>query len=169
MTMDAARVLLSRLFRSTSSRSKDADISDRDTGRGSGDVSPQWGAPSKRVDPGQDQNGANKLAVQASGDAINKGAPDGVSASPSESEGANIQGRSAGGESGGGAYPNPKSGKAGTNSGFMGMVGRPTSRTMVASRPEITAVQRQMLRPAARMIMRDPNAPDEPPLTRPSC
>lgn len=87
-------------------------------------MSPQWGAPSKRVDPGQDQNGANKLAVQASGDAINKGAPDGVSASPSESEGANIQGRSAGGESGGGAYPNPKSGKAGTNSGFMGHGGQ---------------------------------------------
>lgn len=87
-------------------------------------MSPQWGAHSKRVDPGQDQNGANKLAVQASGDAINKGAPDGVSASPSESEGANIQGRSAGGESGGGAYPNPKSGKAGTNSGFMGHGGQ---------------------------------------------
>lgn len=87
-------------------------------------MSPQWGAHSKRVDPGQDQNGANKLAVQASGDAINKGAPDGVSASPSESEGANIQGRSAGGESGGGVYPNPKFGKAGTNSGFMGHGGQ---------------------------------------------
>lgn len=169
MTMDAARVLLSRLFRSTSSRSKDADISDRDTGRGSGDVSPQWGAHSKRVDPGQDQNGANKLAVQASGDAINKGAPDGVSASPSGSEGANIQGRSAGARVAAEFTPIPSLARRGRTAAFWGMVGRPTSGTMVASRPEITAVQRQMLRHAARMIMRDPNAPDEPPLTRPSC
>ena len=146
MAMEAARALLSRLFRSTASEPKDADRNDRGTSQG-----------------------ANKSTVQANGNGTNKGAPDGVSASRSGSEGANIQGRSAGGESGGGVYPNPKFGKAGTNSGFMGMVGRPTSGTMVASRPEITTVQRRMLRPAARMIMRDPNAPDEPPLTRPSC
>lgn len=84
----------------------------------------KWGARFKREDPTQDQNGANKSAVQAGGDGINKGAPDGVSASPSRSEGANIQGRSAGGESGGGAYPKLKSGKAGTNIGFMGHGGQ---------------------------------------------
>jgi hypothetical protein len=89
MTMKAARALLSRFFRSTSSQPKDADRNDRGTSHGA-----------------------------------NKGAPDGVSASPSGSEGANIQGRSAGGESGGGAYPNPKFGKAGTNSGFMGHGGQ---------------------------------------------
>jgi hypothetical protein len=101
MTMEAARALLSRLFRSTSSEPKDADRNDRDTSQG-----------------------ANKSTVQASGNGTTKGAPDGVSASPSGSERANIQGRSAGGESGGGAYPNPKSGKAGTNSGFMGHGGQ---------------------------------------------
>lgn len=70
------------------------------------------------------EHGANKVPVQASGDGVNKGAPDGVSAPPSGGEGANIQGRSDGGESGGGAYPNPKTGKAGTNSGFLGHGGQ---------------------------------------------
>lgn len=101
MTMEAARALLYRFFRSTSSLPKDADRSDRGTSQG-----------------------ANNSTVQASGNGTNKGAPDGVSASPSGAEGANTQGRSAGGESGGGAYPNPKSGKAGTNSGFMGHGGQ---------------------------------------------
>jgi hypothetical protein len=124
MTLVATRVFLSQFFRFTSSRSKEADKNDCDANQDPGDPAPQWAKHHKHVDLGQDQNGANMSAVQASGDGINKGAPDGVSASPSRSEGANIQGRSAGGESGGGAYPNPKSGKAATNCGFMGHGGQ---------------------------------------------
>lgn len=51
----------------------------------------------------------------------NKGKPDGVSDAP---EGVNVHGRTAGGESGGGGYANPNTGKEPTNSGFMGHGGQ---------------------------------------------
>ena len=54
-----------------------------------------------------------------------EGAPDGVSAPPDTGRAADIQGRTDGGESGGGAYPNPQTGKEGSSSaGFMGHGGQ---------------------------------------------
>lgn len=50
-----------------------------------------------------------------------KGAPDGVSERP---DGGTIQGRTPAGESGGGGYPNPQTGKETTNGGFMGHGGQ---------------------------------------------
>lgn len=53
-----------------------------------------------------------------------EGKPDGVAASPATDNAENVSGRHGGGESQGGAYPNPHSGKAPTNSGFMGHGGQ---------------------------------------------
>jgi hypothetical protein len=50
------------------------------------------------------------------GNPATKGSPDGVSDAPGDG---NIHGRSAGGESGGGAYPNPHTGKKPTSGGFL--------------------------------------------------
>jgi hypothetical protein len=63
----------------------------------------------------------SKIEMPADGGGVNKGKPDGVSDSPG---GANVHGRTAGGESGGGGYDNPHSGKTPTNSGFMGHGGQ---------------------------------------------
>lgn len=67
-----------------------------------------------------------KVETPVSGGGARKGAPDGVSQAPVDGDAANpgVSGRSSGGESGGGAYPNPQSGKAPTNSGFMGHGGQ---------------------------------------------
>jgi hypothetical protein len=65
---------------------------------------------------------SDKVPTPVSGNPETKGAPDGVSDVP---RGANeVHGRSAGGESGGGAYPNPQTGKTDTNTGFMGHGGQ---------------------------------------------
>lgn len=50
-----------------------------------------------------------------------KGKPDGVSGGP---QGGNVHGRTEGGESGGGGYANPNTGKTPANSGFMGHGGQ---------------------------------------------
>ena len=63
-----------------------------------------------------------KMPVDGGG--VNKGKPDGVSGSPDSGKDGQVNGRSAGGESGGGAYPNPHSGKAPDNSGFLGHGGQ---------------------------------------------
>ena len=60
---------------------------------------------------------SDKVQTPVPGNAASKGAPDGVSDTP-RGNGA-VQGRSEGGESGGGSYPNPHAGKTETNTGFM--------------------------------------------------
>jgi hypothetical protein len=129
-------------------------MSDRDISHDLENASPQWRAHSKNVDPGRDENGADKAAVQASGNGIDKGAPDGVSASPSEAAGANVQG----------VPPAERVAVEPTlilsqarlerTAASWGMAGRPTSATMVASRPAITVARRPTPRRVARTIMR---------------
>jgi hypothetical protein len=60
--------------------------------------------------------------TQVSGGDKSKGKPDGVSASPLH--GANVQGRTDEGESGGGAYPNPHTGRKPKWGGFLGHGGQ---------------------------------------------
>lgn len=62
---------------------------------------------------------SDKVPMPVSGNPDTKGAPDGVGASPASNGGDDVHGRSTGGESGGGAYPNPHAGKVATNTGFM--------------------------------------------------
>ena len=62
---------------------------------------------------------SDKVQTPVPGDPATKGAPDGVSGSPRGTDGADVHGRSEGGESGGGSYPNPHAGKTETNTGFM--------------------------------------------------
>jgi len=66
----------------------------------------------------------NEVTTPVSGGDAGKGAPDGVSAAPDAGGGAHVHGRTKGGESGGGAYPNPQTGKTGKNSGLMGHGGQ---------------------------------------------
>ncbi len=51
--------------------------------------------------------------MPASGNPHSKGAPDGVSGTPTEGDGRGVHGRTEGGESGGANYLNPQTGKAG--------------------------------------------------------
>ena len=62
---------------------------------------------------------SEKVQAPVPGNPGSKGAPDGVSDSPRGGDGADVHGRSEGGESGGGSYPNPHAGKTDTNTGFM--------------------------------------------------
>lgn len=64
------------------------------------------------------------VKTPVSGGGSHQGAPDGVSDTPGSEPGVGIQGRTAGGESGGGAYPNPQTGRKPTVSGFMGHGGQ---------------------------------------------
>ena len=64
----------------------------------------------------------NTVEMPVSGGGAHKGAADGVSGSPES--GAEVGGRTPGGESGGGGYNNPHTGKEPTNSGFMGHGGQ---------------------------------------------
>jgi hypothetical protein len=66
----------------------------------------------------------DKVPNPVSGNPASKGAPDGVSGVPGGAEQREIHGRSAGGESGGGAYPNPHTGKTPDGGGFMGHGGQ---------------------------------------------
>jgi hypothetical protein len=63
---------------------------------------------------------SDKKKMPANGGGVAKGKPDGVSGSPDTGEMGRVHGRSAGGESGGAAYPNPNSGKGTTKSRFSG-------------------------------------------------
>jgi hypothetical protein len=67
---------------------------------------------------------SDKVPTPVSGNPETKGAPDGVSDVPGGADNREIHGRSTGGESGGGAYPNPQTGKTDTNTGFMGHGGQ---------------------------------------------
>ncbi|RKE53582.1 MULTISPECIES: hypothetical protein [unclassified Sphingomonas] len=60
---------------------------------------------------------SDKVHTPVPGNPASKGAPDGVSDSPRGND--DVHGRSEGGESGGGSYPNPHAGKTETNTGFM--------------------------------------------------
>lgn len=59
-----------------------------------------------------------------SGGGADEGAPDGFSGSPDTGAAGDVQGRTPGGESEGGGYPNPQSGKDGGDGGFMGHGGQ---------------------------------------------
>lgn len=72
----------------------------------------------------QEEMFVSKTETPVSGGGANKGAPDGVSEAPGAEDGSSVHGRTAGGESGGGAYLNPHTGKKPTNSGFMGHGGQ---------------------------------------------
>jgi hypothetical protein len=65
----------------------------------------------------------DKVPMPVSGNPESKGAPDGVSGSPGGDTDRTIDGRKGGGESEGGAYPNPHSGKKPEGGGFMGQAG----------------------------------------------
>jgi hypothetical protein len=67
---------------------------------------------------------SDKKEMPASGGGISKGMPDGVSRSPATGGVEGVQGRSTGGESAGGAYPNPHTGKEETSSTFFGHGGQ---------------------------------------------
>ena len=58
----------------------------------------------------------DKVAMPVPGDPATKGHPDGVSGAPG---GGNIHGRASAGESGGGAYPNPHTGKQPQSGNFL--------------------------------------------------
>lgn len=66
----------------------------------------------------------DKVPTPVSGNPDSKGAPDGVSGSPRENPDRDIDGRKGGGESEGGAYPNPHTGKTPEGGGFMGHGGQ---------------------------------------------
>ena len=61
--------------------------------------------------------------MPADGGGVAKGKPDGVSGTPDTGERGRVQGRSPGGESGGGAYPNPHSDERSSDSTFCGAQG----------------------------------------------
>lgn len=62
----------------------------------------------------------SETKMPASGDPAFEGKADGVSDTPDRNSEANVHGRAGGGESGGGAYPNPQSGKEPGGRGFEG-------------------------------------------------
>lgn len=62
----------------------------------------------------------SKEAMPADGGGKHKGAPDGVAAAPGGDGERGVNGRTEGGESGGGAYPNPHTGKTPNSGGFSG-------------------------------------------------
>ncbi|MEG3163412.1 hypothetical protein U1701_02280 [Sphingomonas sp. PB2P19] len=66
----------------------------------------------------------DKVPMPVSGNPESKGAPDGVSGVPEGGSGHDVQGRKGGGESDGGAYPNPHTGKKPEGGGFMGHGGQ---------------------------------------------
>ena len=59
---------------------------------------------------------SDKKKMPVSGGGVAKGQPDGVSGSPDSGEMGRVHGRAPGGESGGGAYPNPHAQAGKTNS-----------------------------------------------------
>ncbi|MEO6580503.1 MAG: hypothetical protein ABIN83_05070 [Sphingomicrobium sp.] len=69
---------------------------------------------------------SDKKQMPADGGGRFKGAPDGVSGAPDTGEPGISHGRSSGGESGGGAYPNPHTGKDSADAGFHGGQSDPT-------------------------------------------
>lgn len=62
----------------------------------------------------------SKTEMPANGGGRRKGAPDGVAASPGGDPNSGVHGRTGDGESGGGAYPNPHTGKTPPTGGFSG-------------------------------------------------
>jgi hypothetical protein len=85
------------------------------------------------------ENGSSsKIDMPADGGGRAKGMPDGVSGSPDTGEMGQASGRSAGGESGGGAYPNPHSGKAPTNEGLLGHGGQTDNAYYGGDNPNAT-------------------------------
>ena len=81
-----------------------------------------------------------KMPVDGGG--VNKGQPDGVSGTPDSGKEGQIHGRSVEGESGGGAYPNPHSGKEPTNTGLFGHGGQTEIAYHGSSNPNATARSR---------------------------
>lgn len=69
----------------------------------------------------------SRTETPVGGGGARKGNNDGVSGTPGGPQGV-VQGRRGGSESGGGPYPNPQTGKAPGNSGFMGHGGQTEMR-----------------------------------------
>lgn len=84
----------------------------------------------------------DKKEMPVSGGGPGKGKPDGVSGSPVTGEMGRVHGRSSGGESSGGAYPNPHSGKGSTNSGFSGHGGQTENAYYGGDNPNATTKPR---------------------------
>lgn len=66
----------------------------------------------------------NDVRTPVSGGGAGKGEADGVSGTPGGGPEGEVHGRTEGGESGGGAYPNPQTGKKPDGGGFMGHGGQ---------------------------------------------
>ena len=82
---------------------------------------------------------ADKKKMPVTGGGAGKGKPDGASGSPATGEEGRAHGRSAGGESGGGAYPNPHSGKEPDNEGFLSHGGQTEMSYHGGNNPNATA------------------------------
>ena len=85
----------------------------------------------------------DKKEMPADGGGAAKGKPDGVSGSPDTGEMGRVHGRLSGGESGGGAYPNPHSGKGSTNADFSGHAGQAENTYYGGENPNATTKQRK--------------------------
>ena len=75
---------------------------------------------SRGIAPSEGSLVTDKKEMPANGAGIAKGQPDGVSGSPDTGELGRSHGRSAGGDSGGGAYPNPHTGNEAGHASFSG-------------------------------------------------
>lgn len=97
---------------------------DSDLSHDQENASPQLRAESKTTDGGQTNAAGEKFSMQADGGGqAFKGKPDGVSASPERGD-VQQHGRSVGGESQGGPYPNPHIGQKPTWGGLLGHGGQ---------------------------------------------
>lgn len=77
--------------------------------------------------------------MPADGGGIHKGEPDGVSGMPEAGEEGQVNGRVGGGESAGGAYPNPHSGKPPQGAGLLGIGGQSDKAYYGGENPNATA------------------------------
>jgi hypothetical protein len=107
--------------------------------------------------PVAENSSTGKKDMPADGDGRAKGMPDGVSGSPETGEMGQASGRSAGGESGGGAYPNPHSGRDPTNNGLLGHGGQTDNAYYGGDNPNATT----------KLSGAKTNETDPPPATEP--
>lgn len=85
----------------------------------------------------------DEKTMPADGGGVRKGEPDGVSGTPGSGEEGRVHGRVGGGESGGGAYPNPhgpevSGDKPSDNSGLLGHAGQSEKSYYGGSNPNAT-------------------------------
>ena len=82
---------------------------------------------------------SDKKKMPADGGGVRKGKPDGVSGTPEAGTPGQVHGRFSGGESAGGAYPNPHTGKSSTDSRSPGHGGQSEIAYYGGSNPNATA------------------------------